>query len=242
MTRDNAPTAPTRFETPEGVLGQVGGQGVPGTRGLFPQVSANLSHRWCSSYLKIDVMDRVLCNGERFNHSRTLVITGERAEESANRANYARFEAHRADNRNSRHRRRHIDHWRPVHSWVRLDVWAVLQRYGLITHPAYALGWGRLSCMSCIFGSADQWATIQVIAPEHFERIADREEWSGKTIQRTHSVRELASRGTPYAAALANPELVQLAMSTDWGDRPVLVEPSAWRLPAGAYGESAGPT
>lgn len=54
MLRDNQPTAPTWFETPEGLM-SAGGNGKPNTRLKFPQVSADLSVRWCSAYLKIDV-------------------------------------------------------------------------------------------------------------------------------------------------------------------------------------------
>src|SRR5580700_7982813 len=55
MLRHNTPTAPTRFERPDGTVGVKGGQGQPNTRLKFPQVSADLSVRWCSAYLKIDV-------------------------------------------------------------------------------------------------------------------------------------------------------------------------------------------
>ena len=52
MLRDGVPTAPIRFQTPDGLVCQVGGTGQPGTRLRFPQVTANLNQRWCSAYLK----------------------------------------------------------------------------------------------------------------------------------------------------------------------------------------------
>ncbi len=67
MMRDQQATAQTTFEYPAVYLGDrvsiklrrsVGGKGKPGTRLKFPQVSADLSVRWCSAYLKIDVMRR----------------------------------------------------------------------------------------------------------------------------------------------------------------------------------------
>lgn len=241
MNRDNAPTAPTRFQDESGAWHQVGGNGPAGTRGLFPQVSADLRTRWCSAYVKIDVMDSALRNQPRFENGRTLIVTGERAEESSNRARYKTFEPHRADSRNGTRRARYIDHWRPVHGLDESAVWQLIQAAGIVPHVAYSLGWGRLSCLSCIFGSANQWATIAAVFPEHFERVAAREEQSGKTIRRNASVRALAALGTPYQAALDHPELVALARSTAW-TVPVLVEPSAWTLPAGAFGESAGPS
>jgi 3'-phosphoadenosine 5'-phosphosulfate sulfotransferase (PAPS reductase)/FAD synthetase len=241
MNRDNVPTAATRFQDQDGVWHEVGGKGRPGTRGLFPQVSPDLRVRWCSAYVKIDVMDRALCNQERFKDGRTLIITGERAEESSNRAGYKTFEPHRADSRNAARNRRYIDHWRPVHGLDESAVWELIRAAGIVPHVAYQLGWSRLSCLSCIFGSANQWATIAAVFPVHFERVAAREELSGKTIRRGVSVRELAAAGTPYREALERPDLVALANSTAW-TVPVLVDPAAWTLPAGAFGESAGPS
>ena len=100
MLRENSLTAPTRFETPEGEVKQIGGtRGKPNTRLKFPMAVADLSKRYCSSYLKIDVAAAALRNQKRFNNSRTLTISGERAEESAARANYLEFEPDRTDNR-----------------------------------------------------------------------------------------------------------------------------------------------
>lgn len=237
MHRDNVPTAPVLFETPDGLLTR-GGDGNPNTRGKYPQVSADLKVRWCSPYLKIDVASIAINNQPRFNHKKTLFITGERAEESAGRAKYKTFENHRCDRRSSRRLRRLIDHWRPVHKWSTEDVWAIFRRFGVIPHPAYFLGWGRVSCMSCIFGSADQWATLRLIAPDRFEEIALVEERSGLTIRRNASVRELADRGTPYLDARG--PMVRLALSTTF-DVPIRVAPEQWLLPAGAFGESCGP-
>ena len=56
MLRHNQPTAPIRFELPNGKVGTVGGTGPLGTRLRFPQVTANLNQRWCSAYLKVDIM------------------------------------------------------------------------------------------------------------------------------------------------------------------------------------------
>lgn len=239
MDRDQAPTAPIIFETPEGVR-EAGGKGPNGTRGKFPQVSPDLSVRWCSAYLKIDVMAASIRNQDRFLGKRILVVTGERAQESASRARYQTFEKHRTDTRHGTRKMRHVDHWRPVHAWDEEKVWDIIRRFGVVPHVAYQLGWSRLSCLSCIFGSADQWATIRSVFPEHFERVAEREARTGSTIQRTRSVRELADRGTCYEAALLRPDLVEQAKS-DRYRLPVRVNPSEWVLPAGAFGESAGP-
>ncbi|MCG7353738.1 adenine nucleotide alpha hydrolase family protein [Roseomonas mucosa] len=91
--------------------------GPRSTRLLFPQTSADLSVRWCSAALRIGVMDTLIRAQDRFLGSRTLVVTGERAEESPARALYAPSERHRTDTRDGTRRQRHVDHWRPVHGW-----------------------------------------------------------------------------------------------------------------------------
>jgi len=71
-----------------------GGEGKPGRRLRFPQVSGNLAVRWCSSVAKIGVAAMALRGHDRFLGRRPLFITGERAEESPGLACYAVFEPH----------------------------------------------------------------------------------------------------------------------------------------------------
>lgn len=236
MLRTDEPTAPTCFETPDG-LRVGGGAGRPGTRGQFPQVSPDLSVRWCSAYLKIDPCALAIRNQSRFESRRTLVVTGERAEESSSRARYKALEPHRADNRRGR-TPRHVDQWRPVHGWAERDVWEIIERHRVAPHPAYKLGWGRVSCAACIFGSPDQWASLRAVNPIQFGAVTAHEARSGKTIQRKLSVIQLADKGTPYAMAEAD---IRAALATTFDD-PVILPPGAWKLPRGAFGESCGPT
>jgi 3'-phosphoadenosine 5'-phosphosulfate sulfotransferase (PAPS reductase)/FAD synthetase len=234
LGRDGRPTAAVCFETPEGRLGRAGGAGPSGVRGRFPQVCADLRLRWCSSALKIEVMAALIRNQPRFSKGRSLVVTGERAQESPGRARYLDFGAHRTACRG-----RHVDHWRPVLAWSEAEVWAIIARYGVTPHPAYGLGWSRVSCRSCIFGSPNQWATLRAVFPAAFQQIAAREASTGLTIQRHASIVELADRGQVYAAALSEPELLAQAGSAVWTGS-IFSRP--WRLPAGAFGEAAGPS
>ncbi len=236
MLRHNAPTAPTRFEKPDGTVGVRGGEGKLNTRLKFPQVSSDLSVRWCSPYLKIDVASISIKNQARFNGSRSLFVTGERAEESPARAKYEIFEKHRTDARDGK-LKRHVDHWRPVHAWCERQIWDIVGRHKINPHPAYRLGWGRVSCFACIFGSPNQWASIQQVAPGVLREIAAYEKQFGKTIVLGETVEQRASRGTPYPSI--TPELLAEAMSNNWPG-PAFIDP--WILPAGAFGESAGPT
>lgn len=246
MLRDQSAKAATIWEQPDGTLGRSGGAGKPGTRLRYPQVSADLSVRWCSAYLKIDVCAAAIRGQARFDGRRTLVVTGERAQESAARAKYKTFEPHRADPRagrtlpvaGGRPPKRHVDQWRPIHAWDERCVWATIERWRVTPHPAYRTGFGRVSCQFCIFGSADQWASARAISPERFERVAAFEERFGTTIQRKESVRARADRGTPYPMSAADLE----ACRRETVEEPVLQPPGEWRLPAGAYGESCGPS
>jgi len=237
MTRQDALTAPIAFEREGGGLTITGGErGKASTRRKFPQVSPDLRVRWCSAYLKVDVGARVLMTEPRYLRGKTLVVTGERAEESKARACYATLEPNRCDRRDGKRVKRHIDHWRPVHGWTETQVWEIIERHRINPHPAYHLGWGRCSCRTCIFGSANQWATVAVYMPLAFKPIADYEQQFKTTIHRSLTVRQLADKGTPYEV---DPTMLALANSVAYTDAIIVDE---WRLPVGAFKESSGPT
>ena len=235
MFRNKALTAPTRFEKPDGTVGQSGGvRGKKSTRRKFPQVSGDIKVRWCSAYLKIDVGDTSIRNQKRFYNSRVLTVSGERAEESPRRANYETFEPDRTDNREGR-TGRHVDRYRPVHSWNEDKVWAIIERHKINPHPAYHLGWGRVSCRTCIFGSDSQWATVAQIAPQAIEIIADYEKEFDCTIHRSKSVTERVATGEAYKLN----GYVGIASSKEYNET---VKVSDWALTSGAFVESCGPT
>jgi 3'-phosphoadenosine 5'-phosphosulfate sulfotransferase (PAPS reductase)/FAD synthetase len=240
MLRENSPTAQNHWECPTDNIiecGLSGGHGPLGTRRKFPQVSADLSVRWCSAYLKIDVATAAINNQLRFNNKKTLVISGERAEESPARAKYKVFEPDRADNRKGV-RQRLVDHWRPVHTWKEQDVWAIIQKYKVNPHPAYRLGWGRLSCMKCIFGSNNQWATIYRIDFMGLLKLIAYEKLFGVTIHRKMNIIERSIKGTIYQAVFQNKIILDSALSKEY---KLSIFEDNWRLPAGAFGEQNGP-
>lgn len=238
MDRVDSATGRVVFETPTGLAyGGLGDAGPKGTRGgLFPQVSPDLTVRWCSAALKIGVCDAALRGQTRFAGRRTLLVTGERAEESSGRAKYKELEPHRADLRGGR-KPRHIDQWRAVHRWSEADVWAIIERYRVNPHPAYRLGWSRVSCALCIFGSPAQWASARAIMPGRWAAFGAKERASGKTVKRLLNVDAFADKGRPLTMAPAD---IRAALSTTF-DEPVILR--HWTLPAGAFGEdTAGPT
>ncbi|QIX60895.1 phosphoadenosine phosphosulfate reductase family protein [Hymenobacter sp. BT18] len=242
MLRENSRTAPISFEAPQPdgsvlIITTGGTGGKESTRLAFPQIAASLSVRWCSGYLKIDNARTALRNQQRFNHSRTLFLCGERAQESPGRARYPRFQVDDSDARTSPGLRRHIDRWRPVHQWSEADVWAIMERWRINPHPSYRLGWSRCSCAGCIFNGADQFATWRLIAPDRFQRLVDYEERFGRTIKRNISLTALADKGTPFPV---KDEDVRAALSETWYE-PIILPEGQWKLPMGAFAENGGP-
>lgn len=236
MLRENALTAPTWFQDQDHVWHKAGGlRGNKSTRRKFPQVSGNLSIRWCSSSLKIDVFAMCIRNQERFNNSRTLVLSGERGEESVQRSKYAVLEPDRADRRDGK-LNRHVDRWRPIRDWKEQQVWEIIERWKVRAHPAYYLGFGRVSCRYCIFGNANQMASAYLISPQPGDKMAAYEDEFGLTIKRNISLRDLINKGTPYQM---DEQTMELSRSTGY-NLSIFMED--WILPQGAYGESCGPT
>src|SRR5262245_35522512 len=96
LLKQNARTASVSFEYLGGGIGTAGGvRGKVSTRRLFPQVTADLTKRWCSPSLKIDVASIAINNEPCFRGKRILFLSGERRQESAARSQYAEMERHR---------------------------------------------------------------------------------------------------------------------------------------------------
>lgn len=237
MYRENALTAPTGFEEEDGTVKQVGGvRGKLNTRRKFPQVSPDLRVRWCSSALKIDVGRAVLNNSERFKGARTCVITGERAEESPNRAKYKEIEIHHSDKRDNKRLQRHVVSYRSVHKLTETEIWEIIERYRVHAHPCYYAGFSRGSCAYCIFGNPDQMATARFLLPEQFGKIASDEKDFGCTMKRETDIVSFCDKGTVHPAAAEYKEMIQSHVYTG----PIIMD--VWKMPAGAFGEGCGPS
>lgn len=243
LYRTNTTPAPVTFFRDDAAYRVDPVRAQPNTRRKFPAATADLSRRWCSSTLKIDVAARALTNdptlqGTRDNPRRFVVISGERRAESPARSRYPEWEPHRTMSR-----ARQVWAWRPLVGWSEADVWAIIRRWHLLPHPAYLLGYSRCSCWGCIFSSADQWRTMQALAPEHFERLAAAEEELRFTIDAKLSLREKAARG----AIMRRPDDPWHRMAETWALHPdtltlsdlTMTWPDNW-YPAGAFTGSAG--
>lgn len=239
MLKQDERSRPVRFECLDGTIRQAGGiKGKISTRRKFPQPCANLATRWCSAILKIDAFDLFLNNDPDLKRGKFLFLSGERREEGKNgggRALYAEREPHRCDGV-----KRRVDTWRSVIDWSEEQVWDAMKRHRIKPHPAYLLGFPRVSCLTCIFGGPDQWASVRKVAPERFEAIARYERDFGFTIKQGESVVSLADRGTPYPECDV-PGLVAAAMSRYYPAEGILLPPGVWTLPPGAYKRGGGP-
>lgn len=228
LMRDNIPHRETYFETPEG-LKSSGGKGKLNTRRRWPAKVASLRTRYCSSSLKIDVCRAAIANQSRFNNRNVVVITGERRGESASRSRYQQTQLYMQPTR-----QRTIYQHRPALDVSITEIWKKIEQYKIAIHPAYHLGYGRLSCQTCIFSSPNQWATVQRDFPETFDRIATLERELQHTIDSKFTITELAAKGKAYPE---NPEALAVAKQTEW-TAPIFLDD--WTLPIGAYGEQVG--
>lgn len=238
MLRDKSPTAPVSYERNGSRITLPTVRATEGTRLKFPQQSADLNTRWCSAYLKIDVMARVLANAPAYQGKKILVVTGERGQESPARAKYESAEPHRTDTK-----RRVVHQWRPILDWKEEQVWEIIEKHRVRPHPAYQLGWGRTSCLACIFGDNDQWASVKSIAESRFRRIADLEQQFGITIRKGLTVEEMARKGKEFVSDKPA-EIRRLAMSPDAFTKEhfFLPDGEAWKAPSGAFKRCGGPT
>jgi 3'-phosphoadenosine 5'-phosphosulfate sulfotransferase (PAPS reductase)/FAD synthetase len=275
MLRNGTASAPVKFEAP-GADGEIhvltaGGkgpthnkQGEPYIRRRFPAQAADLRTRWCSAVLKIDVADLVLNNDPRFrNYASVLVVTGERREEGKigkdgkpqGRAGYEEFEPHRTNSG-----RKRVDSWRAVIDFPEVEVWEIMHRAGIVPHPAYRLGFGRVSCATCIFGGDDQWASIGTLMPAMLEKIAAYEDEFHHTIKAPTrkepgmNVRDRSRRSLPlfqvgemdmrwpsYPSEVTEQLIMKANGTLPLEPQDIAVAPDLWTLPLGAFRKTGGP-
>jgi len=240
MLRENSLTAPICYELPGGTVQQVGGtRGKPSTRRKFPQPSPDLRTRWCSAYLKIDVCATALRHDTRFRNTRTLVLSGERGEESKQRAGYAILEPDKADLRNGR-TPRYIDRFRPVRDWKEQQIWDILEKYRVRPHPCYFMGFGRCSCKFCVFGNCDQFASAACVSHRQADELIRFEKEFGYTMKRDTDLASLIRKGVPYDSITE--ELRQIATSYEYTAPVFISDKETWQLPAGAFRKCGGPS
>lgn len=221
----------------------------------WPRQSArDLNARWCSSTVKIDVARSAIRNDPRFKQATVLLVTGERRQESNNRSLYAR-----ATEQECTTQSRRVDQYRILLECTVEETWGIVQRWGIVPHPCYWLGFGRASCETCIFSGRDEWATILAVHPEKYDRFVGLEEWALATIDADRSIAERVRGGyvetqgrgknkreivVPPAVSFAPPGLAGAywrEQATGEYTAPVRVDPARWALPAGGLRVGSGP-
>lgn len=112
-------------------------------RERFPSMKC----RYCTA-LKLGAIEKFIRHlYPAKTEAKILSITGERAEESANRAKLPVFEPHKLLTAGNRQ----VFHYRPILDWSEGKVWDAIRASGIPHHPAYDLGNRRLSCALCVF-------------------------------------------------------------------------------------------
>lgn len=211
------------------------------TRLKWPAMSPDLRVRWCSPYVKIDVFRRVLNNHPRFQGTvedpkKVLVVTGERREESPNRARYLECEVHSCSSA-----KRIVHAWRAVIDYSEQQIWDLYEKHKFLPHPAYLLGWNRTSCFGCIFSTADLWAMMREIAPERFNKLVELEKSLNHTIDTNRiTLEQKANLGSIERLPKDNrlSKWVHLALSKNFNKEDLIMD--KWEVPAGAFRGSVG--
>ena len=200
------------------------------TRRKFPAVSADLSVRWCSSTVKIDVLKSVLAANPAFKTGNFLVLTGERRAESVARSRYEMFDWHGANTQ-----KRKVLNVRIILDWTDSEVWGIMERHHIQPHPSYMLGWKRCSCQNCIFNSPKIWATSNMLSPEKIKVISMIEKDFNHTLYDKFTLEQVVAKATPIEGLAP----YWITQATIRYDAPIYVE--NWQMPIGAYSkESAG--
>lgn len=122
------------------------------------QMFPSMEQRLCTSTLKTAPIDKYV----RTLKGKTLVLIGERREESSNRAKLVAF---RPDEKLSA-KGREVVKYSPILDMKESDVWGVIHQEGLMVHPCYGYGVKRASCAICIFSSDEDIKIAAKHAPE----------------------------------------------------------------------------
>lgn len=232
MYRENSLTEDVYYEDSRGIYKLETTRGKETTRRKFPAKSPDLKKRWCSSSLKIDVGRRVLANKYSHTEKRNILfITGERREESPGRAKYNKEELHITSTKN-----RVVHHFRPVIDFKEKDVWELIEKYKIIPHPVYYLGFPRLSCRSCIFFSPDHWATLNEVDKSVTLMLSEIEEEFNYKLDNKYTIPEMIQLGK---SRITDDNRNYIVQAVKYFNQPIITN-DKWILPAGAFTGGGG--
>lgn len=212
-----------------------------GYRFKFPAKSPNLSTRWCSSSLKIEVCDKLLrFSRKTYKDCKILFIDGIRREESGNRSRYNEMEIHttNADTKN-----RLVHHWRPIIDWNEKMVWDIMKRHRINPSPVYIAGWNRCSCAMCIFSQPHHFAGIREVLPTQFNQLVELEKELGFTVDNKKDLLTYVGNAKSCIPQNIDPEIIEMLRTGNLPENYIIVaENKTWEYPTGAFhGAEGGP-
>lgn len=165
-------------------------------RGMWPSMKC----RYCTSMGKHAPISKLIRNRHSFKEpARILMVSGERREESPQRAKLAEFE--QDTELSAGHRQ--VFKYRPVLKLRKWEIWQKIRASGLKAHPAYALGNDRLSCALCVFANITDLKNGARARPDLAQRYLEIER------EKHHDFRykqSLASILYPSCSFLSEPE------------------------------------
>lgn len=171
-------------------------------RGMWPSPK----QRYCTSDHKRDQVGRVytaLAKEARTGSRpvRILSCQGMRAQESPARGKLVTF----TTDKRSTNGRRTVDIWLPIHAWTVEEVWARINgsRAADLSHPAYAYGMPRLSCVFCIFAPKAALILAGKHNPELLDAYVAVEKTIGHTFRADLSIAEVKTAVDATAAPVA---------------------------------------
>lgn len=210
-----------------------------GYRFKFPAKSPDLTSRYCSSVLKIEVGSVAIAHQvDTKRDCKIMVLSGERRGESNNRSKYNEMELHRTNA--PLRKKRIVHHFRNVIDFSEKDVWEVLKRNRVIPHPCYLVGWGRASCACCVFSSPSHFAGIKELLPHYYENIRLAEKELQFTLDHKKSIDEFVGNATSCVVHSEKKAIHQLLTGNITAGDIILPEGVDWTYPAGAFRQGVG--
>lgn len=162
-------------------------------KGRFPSSRV----RFCTQELKVRPIEEQVQVPALEAHGRCVVVTGERADESAPRARLPRLQRVRW-----RDPAGTMVRYRPLLTMTADDVIGAIRQFGDEPNPLYRLGMNRVGCMPCIMARK---AELRVIAQRWPEEVARVEEWEALAAQASKrgAATFFGPDRTPEGAAMA---------------------------------------
>lgn len=153
--------------------------------------------RYCTGELKVDPIWKLIRNWPTNSHclsafrvagKRPIMVNcvGIRAQESNRRA---KLNPLTRNKKNDNSRRQAWD-WYPIFDLSINDVWEIIKLSGQTRHVAYDNGNHRLSCLFCVFGSANDWRNGAKVNPALFRTLVNMEKRFGKTIRQGKTIEQ----------------------------------------------------